>query len=117
MIPLLVTSAYLSVLPLSPGSAVGGIVGFAAAGLGCSALLSPSLRSGEEELTSMPTWVAGRLIASSQGGDCVATLGGGPLLVAGTPLASVVGLAAVVAVLTALVALATTGRSTPRAAV
>ena len=116
VIPLVVAGAYLAVLMLSPGSAVGGIVAFAVAGIGCSALLPLTLSFGEEELTSMSTSVAGRLIASYQIGYGIAAFGVGPLVATGTPLASVFGLAAVVAVLTAIAAFAITMRSTPRAA-
>lgn len=116
VIPLVVAGAYLAVLMLSPGSAVGGIVAFAVAGIGCSALLPLTLSFGEEELTSMSTSVAGRLIASYQIGYGIAAFGVGPLVATGTPLASVFGLAAVVAVLTAIAAFAITMRSIPRAA-
>jgi MFS family permease len=116
VIPLVVAGAYLAVLMLSPGSAVGGIVAFAVAGIGCSALLPLTLSFGEVELTSMSTSVAGRLIAFYQIGYGIAAFGVGPLVATGTPLASVFGLAAVVAVLTAIAALAITMRSTPRAA-
>ena len=115
VIPLVVSAAYLTVLLLSPGSAVGGIVAFALAGLGCSALLPLTLSFGEEELTSMSTSVAGRLIASYQVGYGVAAFGVGYLHSAAVPLALIFGLAAVVAVLAALAAFAITGHVTRRA--
>ena len=87
---------------------ISGVVAFAAAGLGCSALLPLTLSFAEKELTSMPTSVAGRLIALYQVGYGVAAFGVGPLVAAGTRLASVFGLAAVVAVLNTIAALAIT---------
>ena len=108
VIPLVVAGAYLAVLMLSSGSTVGRIVAFAVAGIGCSALLPLTFSFGEEELTSMPTSFAGRLIAFYQVGYGIAAFGVGPLVATGTPLASVFGLAAVVAVLTATAALAIT---------
>jgi MFS family permease len=115
MIPLVVAAAYLAVLLLSPGSAVGGIIAFGLAGLGCSALLPLTLSFGEEELTSMPTSVAGRLIAFYQVGYGIAAFGVAPVLSTGAPLASIFGLVAVVAVLAAVAALAITGRSARQA--
>ena len=79
-------------------------------------LLPLTLSFGEGKLTSMQTSVAGRLIAFDQVGHGVAAFGMGPLVAAGTPLSSVFGVAAVVAVLTTIVALAITERCTPRAA-
>jgi MFS family permease len=108
VIPLVVAVAYLLVLLLSSGSTAGGIVAFGVAGLGCSALLPLTVSFGEEELTTMPASVAGRLIAFYQIGYGVAAFGVGPLLSGGTPLASVFGFAAVVAVLATVAAVAIT---------
>jgi hypothetical protein len=56
-----------------------GIVIFALAGLGCSALLPLSISFGQKELTAISASVAGGLIACYQIGYGIAAFGVGPL--------------------------------------
>jgi hypothetical protein len=56
-----------------------GIMAFALAGLGCSALLPLTVSFAEEELTTIAASVAGGLIAFYQIGYGVAAFGVGPL--------------------------------------
>ena len=57
-----------------------GILTFALAGLGCSALLPLTISFGQKELKTITTSVAGGLIASYQIGYGIAAFGVGPLL-------------------------------------
>lgn len=110
VIPLLVAGAYVLVLSLSRGSAVLGVLAFGLAGLGCSALLPLTVSFGEEELVSMKSAAAGRLIAFYQIGYGIAAFGVGPLLSGGLALGSVFGGAAIVAVGVSVLAVAITRR-------
>ncbi|MHB1171828.1 MAG: MFS transporter [Lacisediminihabitans sp.] len=113
VIPLVVAAGYVLVLLLSDRSPLFGIAAFGLAGLGCSALLPLTVSFAEEEFASMPTAVAGRLIAFYQIGYGIAAFGVGPVLAGGASLASTFGIAAIVAVLVGIAAVAITRR--PRA--
>ena len=64
---------------LPKGNPYLGIVAFALAGLGCSALLPLPISFGEKELTAIAAAVAGGLIAFYQIGYGIAAFGVGPL--------------------------------------
>jgi MFS family permease len=110
IIPLIVAGAYLEILLTPHESPVVGILAFGLAGLGCSALLPFTVSFGEEELTSMPTSVAGGVIAAYQIGYGIAAFGVGPLTSLGLSLGGVFGIAAGVAAVVALGAFAITRR-------
>jgi len=75
-----------------------GIVAFALAGLGCSALLPLTMSFAEEELTTITASVAGGLIAFYQIGYGIAAFGVGPLQNrAGLELNTIYGGTAIVA--------------------
>jgi hypothetical protein len=74
-----------------------GIVVFALAGLGCSALLPLTISFGEEDLTAISAAVAGGVIAFYQLGYGIAAFGVGPLQGAGASLSAIFGFTAVIA--------------------
>jgi hypothetical protein len=77
-----------------------GIIAFALAGLGCSALLPLTMSFAEEELTTIAASVAGGLIAFYQIGYGVAAFGVGPLQSrAGLGLNTIYGGTAIVALM------------------
>jgi fucose permease len=84
-----------------------GVVAFAAAGLGCSALLPLVISLGQEELTTVAASVAGGLICAYQVGYGVAAFGVGPLQArAGLRLETIYGATAAVALVMALLSFA-----------
>jgi predicted MFS family arabinose efflux permease len=96
-----------------------GLLAFALAGLGCSALLPLTISFGQDELTAIAASVAGGLIAFYQMGYGIAAFGVGPLKdYAGLSLNSLFGFAAVVAlILAALLFVVTLHGSAPRLAI
>jgi MFS family permease len=94
-----VAAIALVLLALLPKGAVGGgILAFALAGLGCSALLPLSISFGQREFLALESLVAGGLIAFYQGGYGIAAFGVGPLEAAtGLGLNAMYGLTAAVA--------------------
>ncbi len=95
--------ALVSVLPRGDGLA--GILAFALAGFGCSALLPLTIGFAQEELATLSAAVAGPLIASYQLGYGVAAFGVGPLQhLGGASLRSFFAAAAVIAFILALFA-------------
>jgi hypothetical protein len=79
ILPLVVTSAFVAAAYLQSSHPLLGIAVFAAAGLGCSALLPLVISLGQEELTSVSASVAGGLICAYQVGYGIAAFGVGPL--------------------------------------
>ena len=77
-----------------------GIVVFACAGFGCSALLPLTISFGQEQLTVTGASVAGGVIAFYQLGYGIAAFGTRPLVDAGVGLPTLFGFAAVAAVIT-----------------
>jgi predicted MFS family arabinose efflux permease len=98
VLPFLLAGIFAIFALLSEGDAVGGIVAFGVAGLGCSALLPLTIGLGQEEFAAVAAAVAGGLIAFYQLGYGIAAFGVGPLLDRGVTLTSVYGLSAAVAV-------------------
>ena len=79
LLPLVVTAALLA-SAVAPKSSPGlGLLTFALAGLGCSALLPLTISFAQKELTGIAASVAGGLIAFYQIGYGLAAFGAGPL--------------------------------------
>ncbi len=79
VLPFVVAVAFVVIAFLPKSHPYLGIVAFALAGLGCSALLPLTISFGEEELTAIAASVAGGLIAFYQMGYGIAAFGVGPL--------------------------------------
>jgi MFS family permease len=84
---------------LPAGTPAAGIVAFALAGFGCSALLPLTISFAEEQLLTMGASVTGGVIAFYQVGYGIAAFGTGPLTDAGVGLPTLFGIAAVAAVI------------------
>jgi MFS family permease len=98
ILPLVVTTALIASACVPRTDARLGVVIFALAGLGCSALLPLSISFGQKELTSIAASVAGGLIAFYQIGYGIAAFGVGPLQTwAGLRLNTIYGGTAIVA--------------------
>jgi predicted MFS family arabinose efflux permease len=103
LLPFVVAAAFVVTALLPHGSGGLGVLTFALAGLGCSALLPLMISFGQEQLTTMSAFVAGGLIAFYQLGYGIAAFGAGPLQRAGLALSTLFGLSAVVALVMGLV--------------
>ena len=79
VLPFVVAIAFFAISFLPTSNPYLGIVAFALAGLGCSALLPLTMSFAEEELTTIAASVAGGLIAFYQIGYGIAAFGVGPL--------------------------------------
>ena len=79
ILPLVVTSTFVATACLQNTHPLLGIMAFAAAGLGCSALLPLVISLAQEELTTVAASVAGGLICAYQVGYGIAAFGVGPL--------------------------------------
>ena len=79
ILPLAVAGAFVITALLPKTNPILGIVAFALAGLGCSALLPLTISFGQKQLATMSTSVAGGLIAFYQVGYGIAAFGVGPL--------------------------------------
>jgi predicted MFS family arabinose efflux permease len=115
VLPLVVAAAFLasSFVPKSESSL--GILAFALAGLGCSALLPLTISFAQKELTTIAASVAGGVIAFYQIGYGVAAFGVGPLQTwAGLGLDTIFGGTAVVALAMAALSWVVTRESHPR---
>lgn len=98
ILPLVVLSAFVVTANLQNAHPGLGVVAFAAAGLGCSALLPLVISLGQEELTTVAASVAGGLICAYQIGYGIAAFGVGPLQAwAGLRLETIFGATATVA--------------------
>ena len=86
----------IAVLP--KGATGAGVLAFALAGLGCSALLPLTISFGQEQLTSISAAMAGGVIAFYQLGYGIAAFGVGPLVDGGVKLSSVYGASAAIAI-------------------
>jgi len=87
----------IAVLP--SGVPAAGILAFALAGFGCSALLPLTISFASEQLVTMGASVAGAVIACYQFGYGIAAFGTGPLVDAGVSLHVLFGFAAIAAVI------------------
>jgi MFS family permease len=98
VLPAVVAGAFIAVALLPKDNPYLGIVAFALAGLGCSALLPLTISFAEGELKIIAASVAGGLIAFYQIGYGIAAFGVGPLeSTAGLRMNTIYGGAAVVA--------------------
>jgi MFS family permease len=99
ILPFVAALALVLLALLPEGASSLGIVAFAIAGLGCSALLPLTISFGQDELVVMGALVAGGLIAFYQGGYGIAAFGVGPLeKITGLGLNAMYGMCAVAAV-------------------
>jgi predicted MFS family arabinose efflux permease len=106
VLPLLVAAGFVATAFLQPGDPLIGILAFALAGLGCSALLPLVISFGQAELKTIAASVAGGLIAFYQIGYGIAAFGVGPLQThGGLGLGAIYGGTAVVALALAAFAL------------
>ena len=113
VLPCVVGAALLITAFLPKGNPYLGIVAFALAGLGCSALLPLTISFGEKELTAIAAAVAGGLIAFYQIGYGIAAFGVGPLQTrAGLGLNAIYGGTALVALVMAALSFAVVRRQT-----
>jgi MFS family permease len=113
LLPFILALALAAVWKLPDDAGLLGVVAFGVAGLGCSALLPLTISFGQEQLTGMATAVAGGVIAFYQVGYGIAAIGGGRLQDAGTPLPSLFGWAAVVALVMGLLSFVLARRPAP----
>jgi MFS family permease len=98
LLPFVAALALAAVAALPAGDPALGVLAFALAGLGCSALLPLTISFGQAELTAMAASVASGLIAFYQMGYGLAAFGVGPLTEhTGLSLSAIYGLAAAVA--------------------
>lgn len=98
VLPLVVAAAFIASAGLPATAPLAGLLVFALAGLGCSALLPLTISFGQKELASIAGSVAGGLIAFYQLGYGIAAFGVGPLQTwAGLSLNGIYGGTAVVA--------------------
>jgi len=98
LLPFVLAGAFVGIASLPSGEPGIGVVAFALAGLGCSALLPLTISFGQEELVVMSASVAGGLIAFYQLGYGVAAFGAGPLQASGIDLSALFAVTGLVAV-------------------
>jgi fucose permease len=103
VLPFIAAAALLGLSVLPNGAVPAGVLAFALAGLGCSALLPLTISFGQARLAAMGASLAGLLIAFYQIGYGLAAFGVGPLQdYAGLSLATIYGATAIVAVVAGL---------------
>jgi MFS family permease len=108
-LPLGVAAAFVVTACVAKTSSLLGILTFALAGLGCSALLPLTISFGQKELTTIAASTAGGLIAFYQIGYGIAAFGVGPLQTwAGLDLSIIFGGTAIVALAMAAVSFVVT---------
>jgi MFS family permease len=98
-LPFLLAATFVVIALLPEGTPAAGILAFALAGFGCSALLPLTISFGQERLLAMGASVAGGVIAFYQLGYGIAAFGTGPLVDAGVSLPTLFGVAAIAAVI------------------
>jgi MFS family permease len=108
VLPFVLVGAFIAIASLSEGNTAAGVVAFAVAGLGCSALLPLTISFAQADLVTISAATAGMVIASYQLGYGIAAFGAGPLQDAGVSLpaifAAAAGASAVMAVLSFVIA-------------
>jgi MFS family permease len=97
LLPFVLAIALVAVWQLPHAAGLLGVLAFALAGLGCSALLPLTISFGQEQLAPIATAVAGGVIAFYQLGYGIAAIGGGKLQDAGVQLPTLFAWTAVVA--------------------
>jgi len=99
VLPFLLAITFVIIAALPSGTPAAGILVFALAGFGCSALLPLTISFASEQLLTMGASVAGAVIAFYQFGYGIAAFGTGPLVDAGVGLSTLFGFAAIAAVI------------------
>jgi len=99
VLPFLLAVMFVVIAVLPSGVPAAGILAFALAGFGCSALLPLTISFASEQLVTMGASVAGAVIACYQFGYGIAAFGTGPLVDAGVSLHVLFGFAAIAAVI------------------
>lgn len=110
LLPFVLAGAFVLISVLPSRAPVAGVLAFALAGFGCSALLPLTISFGQERLVSMSAAMAGLVIAFYQLGYGIAAFGVGPLRRAGLTLPDLYGVSAVVAVALGVLSLAVAHR-------
>jgi MFS family permease len=114
VLPFVVATAFVATACVPKTNSLLGILTFALAGLGCSALLPLTISFGQKELTTIAASAAGGLIAFYQIGYGVAAFGIGPLQTwAGLHFNVIFGGTAVVALAMTAVSFVVTRKSSP----
>jgi MFS family permease len=115
VLPFVVAAAFLATACVPKANSFVGILTFALAGLGCSALLPLTISFGQQELKTITSSVAGGLIAFYQIGYGIAAFGVGPLQTYGGLNLNLIygGTAAVAVVMSALSFIVTRKSSSP----
>jgi MFS family permease len=98
VLPFVLAIMFVVIAVLPAGTPAAGILAFALAGFGCSALLPLTISFAQEQLVAMGA-VAGAVIACYQLGYGIAAFGTGPLIDAGVSLRALFGFAAIAAVI------------------
>jgi fucose permease len=112
VLPFVIAAAFIATACVPKTSPFSGILTFALAGLGCSALLPLTISFGQKELTTIAASAAGGLIAFYQIGYGIAAFGVGPLQTwAGLDLNIIYGGTSVVALALAAVSFVVTRKS------
>ncbi|HEY5372735.1 MAG TPA: MFS transporter [Polyangiaceae bacterium] len=113
VLPLVVAAAFIATACVPKTNSFLGLLTFALAGLGCSALLPLTISFGQKELTTIAASAAGGLIAFYQIGYGIAAFGVGPLQTwVGLDLSIIYAGTAAVALAMAAVSLLVTRKST-----
>jgi Major Facilitator Superfamily len=110
ILPFLLAGAFALISALPRHAPVAGILAFALAGFGCSALLPLTISFGQEKLVTMSAAMAGLVIACYQVGYGIAAFGVGPLRHAGVSLPTLFGASAGVAAAMGLLSFAVAHR-------
>jgi fucose permease len=112
VLPFVVAAAFVATACVPKTNSFFGILTFAVAGLGCSALLPLTISFGQKELTTIAASAAGGLIAFYQIGYGIAAFGVGPLQTwVGLDLNVIFGGTAIVALAMAAVSFVVTRKS------
>ena len=97
VLPFVLSGVFVLIAMLPEDEPELGVLAFALAGLGCSALLPLTISFGQGELTAFAAAAAGGVIAFYRLGYGIAAFGVGPLEDAGVELSTIYALAALVA--------------------
>jgi MFS family permease len=116
VLPFLLAVMFVIIAALPAGNPAAGIVAFALAGFGCSALLPLTISFAQEQLVTMGAAVTGAVIACYQLGYGIAAFGTGPLVDAGVGLSTLFGFAAIAAVIMGGLSFTLARKSSPKVA-
>ena len=116
VLPFLLAVMFVIIAALPAGKPWAGIVSFALAGFGCSALLPLTISFASEQLVTMGASVAGAVIAFYQMGYGIAAFGTGPLVDNGVSLHVLFGFAAIAAVVMGGLSFTLARKSAPKVA-